>query len=461
MTFSVANQRVVVVGAGRSGIAAAALLASHGARVTLSDAVASAASDLERLRASGVEVAWGPHDPQLLARADLIVLSPGVSPAQPAVAQARTAGVTVMGEIELAFRFLKGRVIAVTGTKGKSTTTTLIARILGEAGFTVTAGGNLGTALSAQAAESTEDAIHVVEVSSFQLETIETFKPWIAVLLNLSPDHLDRHASFEEYSAAKARIFENQTRADYAVVNADDAPSLALAAGAAAGRFDFALEASLERGVTVEEGMVVAREGGATRQLFPVSAVRLTGRHLLADVLAAAAVASLAGVAPSAMARGVGEFTGLEHALELVADVAGVRFVNDSKATNVVSARRAIESFDRGVVAIMGGRYKGGAFEDLRESLGARGRGVVAIGEAAPLVGAALEATVPVHRARSMAEAVREAFAMAEPGDVVLLAPGCSSFDMFSDYAARGRAFKDEVRRLTSEVTDRAGVRNG
>ena len=459
MSFDVTNRKAVVVGAGRSGIAAATLLASHGARVTLIDAAGTAPPGVEVVRALGVQIVLGPHAPGLLTSADLVVLSPGVSPAQPAVAAARAAGVHVMGEIELAFRFLRGRVIAVTGTKGKSTTTTVIARMLQEAGFTVTAGGNLGTALSAQVADSTPEAIHVVEVSSFQLETIETFRPWIAVLVNLAPDHLDRHASFEEYAAAKARIFENQRGDDFAVVNADDAASLSLAAATAAQRFDFALDASLERGVTVEGGTVVERKGGVSRPLFPAGVVRLSGRHLLADVLAASAVACLAEVPPAAMQRAVEGFTGLEHALELVAEIDGVRFVNDSKATNIVSARRALESFDRDVVAIMGGRYKGGAFDDLRDTVRARAIGLVAIGEARALIRGALGDVVPIRESESMADAVREAFAMARPGGVVVLAPACSSFDMFTDYAARGRAFKDAVNRLAQQTGPRAGPR--
>ena len=458
MSFDVANRTAVVVGAGRSGIAAAMLLSSHGARVTLNDAAETPPQGVDALEALGVRIVLGPHDAALLTSADLVVLSPGVSPAQPAIAAARAAGVHVIGEIELAFRFLKGRVIAVTGTKGKSTTTTLIARMLEQAGFTVTAGGNHGTALSAQVADSSQGAIHVVEVSSFQLETIETFRPWIAVLVNLAPDHLDRHASFEEYAAAKARIFENQTSDDFAVVNADDAASLSLAAGIAAQRFDFALDGSPARGVTVEGGTVVERTGGTSRPLLPVTAVRLTGRHLLADVLAASAVACLAGVPAAAMQRAVEGFTGLEHALELVAEIDGVRFVNDSKATNIVSARRALERFERDVVALMGGRYKGGAFEDLRATVSARVNGLVAIGEARPLIRGALGDVVPIREAESMTDAVREALAMARPGGVVVLVPACSSFDMFTDYAARGRAFKDAVNRLAQQAGSRAGL---
>jgi UDP-N-acetylmuramoylalanine--D-glutamate ligase len=269
--------------------------------------------------------------------------------------------------------------------------------------------------------------------------------------MNLSPDHLDRHASFEDYADAKRRIFRNQTADDWAVINADDPQALALARDARARRLDFALEASVTEGVTVEDGAIVRRTDRQAVPLLPVASVRLPGRHLLTDVLAAAAVGCVAGVPPAAMRRAVEGFTGLEHTLERVGELEGVRFINDSKATNIAAARRAIESFDGGVVAIMGGRYKGGDFADLQSVAGARADAVVTIGEASEQIRAALEAVVPVHPAATMADAVRRAFALARPGGVVLLAPACSSFDMFTDYAARGRAFKKEVLQLAME----------
>jgi UDP-N-acetylmuramoylalanine--D-glutamate ligase len=453
VSFSVAGQHVVVVGAARSGIAAAVLLRERHARVTLADSRTTPFDGADDLRARGVAIELGPHRDALFADADLVVLSPGVPPAQPAFAAARRRGVPIIGEIELASRWLTGRIVAITGTKGKSTTTTLTARMLQAGGVRVTAGGNLGTALSAQVSESTPDSVHVVEVSSFQLETTDQFHPWIAVLVNLSPDHLDRHASFDEYAAAKARIFANQTTADWAVINADDPASLELARTARARRFDFALDAPIADGVTVDAGEIVERRrGAAARPLLPVSAVRLPGRHLLSDVLAASAVACLAGVPTAAMHRAVETFEGLEHALQRVAEIDGIRFIDDSKATNVVSARRAIESVGAGVVPIVGGRYKGGDFRDLRDAVRQHARGIVAIGEAAELVEQALGDLVPVARAGSMHDAVRRAFDLAPSGGAVLLAPACSSFDMFTDYAARGRAFADEARALAADT---------
>jgi UDP-N-acetylmuramoylalanine--D-glutamate ligase len=447
VAFSVEQKRVVVVGGGRSGVAAAELLVSRGATVTLADVASHLDAD-DRLRALGVRLELGPHRPDQFAGADLVVLSPGVTPDQPAVLAARRAGVPVIGEVELASRWLQGRMIAITGTKGKSTTTTLTARMLAEAGFATTAGGNLGQALSTQVGASRRDTWHVVEVSSFQLEATDTFHPRIAVLLNLSADHLDRHASVDDYWAAKARVFANQTAEDWAVVNADDPNALALARRGRARHFDFALDAALHDGVTVDGESIVRRDKGAAAVLVPLASVQLPGRHLLADVLAAAAVGCLVGVPPTAMRRAVETFKGLEHALERVAEVNGITFVNDSKATNIASARQAIESFDKGVVVIMGGRFKGGRFEDLQEVVAAHVTTVVAIGESRPLIKDALGDIVPVLDAGSMGDAVRIAFESARPGGVVLLAPACSSFDMFRDYAERGRKFKEEVTRL-------------
>jgi len=452
MSFDVSQRRVVVVGGGRSGAAAAELLQARGAHVTLTDS-ADAIPGADALQAKGIALQLGSHPESLCASADLIVVSPGVPLDVEPIAAARRRGVPVIGEIELAARWLSGRVIAITGTKGKSTTTTLAARMLAEAGFDVTAGGNLGTPLSAQVARSRPESIHVVEVSSFQLESTDTFHPWIAALLNLSPDHLDRHPSFEDYASAKARIFRQQTVEDWAVVNADDPLALETARGGRARRFDFGFDAPLPDGVTVEGPSIVRRDRGQAAPLLPVSSVRLPGRHLLGDVLAAAAVGCVAGVPPAAMQRAVERFEGLEHTLERVAEIGRVRFVNDSKATNIAAARRSLESFDARIVPIMGGRYKGGNFEELRDVVAARALAVIAIGEAAPRIEAALAGTVPVERAASLRDAVRRAHALAEPEGVVVLAPACSSFDMFKDYADRGRAFRTEVRALVQERT--------
>jgi UDP-N-acetylmuramoylalanine--D-glutamate ligase len=450
LSFSVRGKRVTVVGAARSGVAAAELLVRRGAVVTLTD-VREHLDEEARLRQAGVELELGGHKETTLLRSDLIVTSPGVPYRQPLIEAARREGVPVMGELELASRWLRGRIVAITGTKGKSTTTTLTGRMLEAGGHRVLVGGNIGHALSAQVDESTEDTIHVVEASSFQLEATETFHPWIAVLLNFSPDHLDRHSTVDEYAAAKARIFTQQTSEDWAVLNADDPITLAMAEASRSRRLLFSLQGEIADGIVVDGNTIVRRSGREREPLVPMSAIRLIGPHLVADVLAAAAVASLAGVGGAAMTRAVEGFSGLEHALEPAGEVGGVQFVNDSKATNIEAARRAIQSFDPGVVVILGGRFKGGDFLDLLEPLASRQATVIAIGESRPLIAAALRGRVPVHEADDMSSAVRTAFASASPGQTVVLAPACASFDMFRDYAERGHAFKREVRRLAEE----------
>lgn len=450
-TFSVDGQRVVVVGGGGSGLAAARLLVSRGGRVTLTDlrpAIEGAAS----LESAGVTLCLGSTPTSLLVGADLIVVSPGVPPFQPGLNAARDAGVPVIGEVELASRWLKGRVVAITGTKGKSTTTALAARILAEAGFDAPAGGNLGPALSGQVDASTPDTIHVVEVSSFQLETTVTFHPWVAVLLNLSPDHLDRHRSLDEYATAKGRIFANQTEQDWAVVNADDPAVLDLAQARRARQVRFSLEPRTGARVTVAGGWVVERSAEGEVPLVRVADISLLGPHLLTDVLAASAIARLAGAQAQAVAAAVTAFRGLEHAMELVDEFGGVRFVNDSKATNVESARYSIEACTGPMAVIMGGRFKGGDLGVIRHAVAGRPATVVTIGEAGPLFAEALREAAAVVDAGSMADAVRAAYRSLGGGGTVVLAPACASFDMFENYAARGLAFKAEVARLRGEV---------
>ena len=451
--FSVRGRRVVVVGAARSGVAAAGLLARRGARVTLTETRASF-DGADGLRDAGVALEVGGHRAETLAGADLIVTSPGVPTAQPVFDAARDRRVEIIGELELASRWLQGRVIAITGTKGKSTTATLVGRMLAAAGRTALVGGNIGVPLSAQVDASTPGTIHVVEASSFQLETTTTFKPWIAVWLNVAADHLDRHPTMDAYVAAKARIFANQSADDWAVLNADDPVVVAQGARTAARRALFSVTGAVADGVVVDGDWIVRRTGTGAERLIPLDAVELAGRHMRSNVMAAAAATGLAGVRPPQMVEALRGFHGLEHVMEPAGHVRGVRFVNDSKATNVEAAKRSIESVEGRVVAIVGGRLKGGDLGELREPLAARGGAVVAIGDAAPLVRDALGGTLPVVDARSMREAVERAYDLAGPDGVVLLAPACASFDWFSDYAARGRAFKEEVRALGARVRD-------
>jgi UDP-N-acetylmuramoylalanine--D-glutamate ligase len=446
-SFSVVGRRVVVVGAARSGVAAARLLVARGAEVVLTD-TSAAVPDAERLRGEGVRLELGGHVGRTLANADLVVLSPGVPPDRPAVAEARAAGVEIIGEMELASRWLTGRIVAVTGTKGKSTTATLVGRMLGAGGLKVTVGGNIGVPLSGQVELTGPDVVHVVEASSFQLEGTVRFRPAVAVFLNFSPDHLDRHASLGEYASAKARLVANQGPDDVAVLNADDDTVLDIGGRGRARQVLFSVGRDIDEGAHGTPRGVAWRERGGEWRLIPREAIALIGEHMLANVTAAAAVAKVLGVAPGDMTRAIEGFTGLEHAMEPAGEHAGVRFVNDSKATNVEAARHAIRSFEGGVVVIMGGRFKGGDLRSLRGEVAGRAAAVVALGEAAPLLHEAFGDLVPVVGATSMRDAVEKGLAAAPRGGVVLLAPACASFDMFADYAERGRVFRREVARL-------------
>jgi UDP-N-acetylmuramoylalanine--D-glutamate ligase len=455
---------VVVVGLARSGVAAARFLAGRGARVVATDRKPARELEAEALKLgdSGVKLEVGEHNQGTFTGASLIVVSPGVPWNLPELEAARRAGVPVIAELELGFRQITGTVAAVTGTKGKSTTTAALGAMLKEAGEDARVGGNIGHALTGLLEGAGRDTVFVLEVSSFQLEGTELFRPRVAVFLNLSADHLDRHATAADYENAKARIFRNQTAEDWAVLNADDATVMRLAAGSPARRLLFSairLEganplAARESGPVAyfENGTAWLRADGSPEALFPLATVRLPGAHLAGDLLAAAAAARLLGATPDAIARAVARFDGVEHVLERVAEIGGVTFFNDSKATNIDAAEKSLTAFDRPLLAILGGRYKGGDFASLAGAAERHVKAIFAIGEARERIVAALSSVVPVFWCDSLHEAVVRAYAAAEPGDAVLLAPACSSFDMFRDYAHRGNAFKAEVRTLSEEV---------
>jgi UDP-N-acetylmuramoylalanine--D-glutamate ligase len=447
---------VVVVGLARSGVAAAEFLARRGASVVATDLKGEGELPEEALslRRLGVRLDLGGHRPETFAGASMVVVSPGVPWERPELAVAREAGAEVMAEIELAFRHLRGRLAAITGTKGKSTTTAALGAVLREAGLDVRVGGNIGAPLIGLVEGSTEATIFAVEVSSFQLEGTRDFHPEVAVWLNLSPDHLDRHPSLDAYVAAKAQVFARQEETDWAVVNADDPVVLEQARRARARLLPLRLTGqplAEGDGAFFRDGAAWMRRDDREERLFSRSDVRVPGQHLAGDLLAAAAAGRLLGASRDDVARGIAAFRGVEHVLEHVATIDGVAFYNDSKATNVAAAVRSIEAFDGRVLVILGGRYKGGDFALLAPRLRARGSRVLAIGEARDRLRAALAPEVSVDECGSLGEAVERARALAEPGDTVLLAPACSSFDMFRDYAERGRRFKEEVQKLTDE----------
>jgi len=447
--IELAGKKVLVVGLARTGIATALFCAERGARVTATESrsepeIAEAA---KKLRMAGVKLELGAHQAETFVQQDLIVPSPGVPPMMPALAAARAIGVPVWSEIELAWRFLRGRLICITGSNGKTTTTSLIGHILETAGLPVQVAGNIGTPLISRVEISSDGSFTVVEASSFQLEFISTFRPNIAVLLNVTPDHLDRHGSVESYAAAKARMFENQMPEDAAIINADDtvAPQYAPTGPRV---FWFSREKQVASGCYVRGDEIIFRCDGEETVLLNRKIIGLRGSHNMENVLAAAAAARLAGVEPGAIAEGVRTFAGVEHRIEYVATIGGVEYFNDSKATNVDATLKALDAFPGNVLVILGGKDKGSDYKILRQTLRSRARMALLIGSAADKIEADLAGAIPVERVQTLERAVEHASQHAKPGDTVLLAPACASFDQFENYEHRGRVFKQLVREL-------------
>ena len=443
----VSGLRFTVVGAGRSGRALARFLLERGARVVLTDSAAQGLDpEVEALGKSGARLALGGHDEADFTGADRILVSPGVPLELPPFRAARRAGIPIWGEIEFAFRFLKGRIIGITGTNGKSTTTTLLGALLRRGGLDAEACGNLGTPLIQMVETDSENRTYAVELSSFQLEAIEAFRPDVAVLLNVAPDHQDRYADHAAYRAAKARIFENQRAIDRAVLNRDDAESFAFAGKVAARVSLFSRKETVGEGACLEGESVALRRGASSRRVLPVAEIPLTGVHNLENVLAAVAAADLCGVAPERMAEALREFRGLPHRIELVGTLDGVRYYNDSKATNVAATARSLESFPAGVVLILGGKDKGGDFTTLVPLLKRHAAAVVVMGKAREAIASQIGGIEPLALSVTLREAVAQARRLAPPGGVVLLAPGCASFDAYRNFEERGEDFRHIVR---------------
>jgi len=444
------GRRVVVVGLARSGRAAVDLLLSRGARVTATDS--RPADELElpsgEWLARDVRMELGGHPAGMLHGAEIVVVSPGVPSDSEIVSQAADRGIPVIGELELAYRLSRGAWLAVTGTNGKTTTTALLGELVKRAGRPTVVAGNIGIALSSEVADTSNDGYVVAEVSSFQLDTIDTFKPRVAVLLNVTEDHLDRYPSFREYAESKRRIFENQTAEDYAVLNFDDRIVRELKDTLSAAVVPVSVDGEVPGGVFVRDGAIVTQVGGSERKVIDVSRMALRGPHNLQNAAAATAAALSIGVDLEAIAGVLEAFGPLRHRMEPVAEIDGVTYVNDSKATNVESVQCALRSYGRPIILIAGGRDKDADFERLTELVKANVKRLIVIGEAAPKLRRALGNFVPMETAGSIEEAVRGAASSASPGDVVLLSPACASFDMFRDFEDRGDRFIEAVRGL-------------
>jgi len=443
------GKKVLVVGLGRSGLAAAIFLRRQGAHVTVSDirSAEALAKDIPALLDQGINVEAGGHGLLTFRRQDLIVVSPGVPLDTPELVQARNLGRPIIGELELAARFLKGQILAVTGSNGKTTTTSLIGEILEKSGLPTQVGGNIGVPVVALIEGSTDDTWNVLEVSSFQLETTEQFHPRIAVILNITPDHLDRHGTFENYALAKERIFLEQNQNDYCVLNADNPRAAASAERAKASVYWFSLEHAVEQGAWVANGNIFFRTSPSTPPeiVMPLSTIPLKGNHNVENVLASVCAARLAGASLESIRTAVEQFKAVEHRLEYIATINGIDVYNDSKATNVDATAKAIAAFPGNIHLILGGKDKNSDYTELNELLRARVKAVYTIGSAAAKIESHLRGVVPIHPCETLDKAVAAIAAAAHPSDVVLLAPACSSFDQFDSYEHRGRVFKQLV----------------
>lgn len=455
------GKRVLVVGLARSGRAVAQRLAREGASVTVTDLrpPASFGFGLKELMAQRIGLELGVHREETFLKQDLIVVSPGVPWDLSPLESARRRGTTAVPEIEAASWFFDGTLVGITGTNGKTTTTTLLGKMLETSGFPALVAGNIGVPLISAVELFSPDHIVVAELSSFQLEAIQSFRPNVAILLNVTPNHLDRHHTFDAYVAAKAQIFRNQRPEDYAILNADDPVVMGLAPAIGSQKLFFSVEQDLPEGVLLSRGRVLYRVGNLERALFEEKEIGLRGKFNTQNVMAAAAAACALGADFKAIHEVAHEFSGVEHRLEFVASIGGVDFYNDSKATSVDAASKALSTFERGVHLILGGKDKGAPYAPLNSLIEGRVKFVYLIGSAAEKIASDLHGANLV-KAGNLETAVRSAFARAVAGDTVLLSPACSSYDQFEDYEHRGRAFKDLVHTLSplrvSELSEKS-----
>lgn len=451
--MNVKHQSVLVVGMGKSGIAASSALLTKGAKVSVYDK--KTAEELEPhliqfFHNKNVTFYFG-IEPKDMAQFDLVVVSPGVPLTTPFIEQAKKQGIPVIGEVELAYRMGKGQYVAITGTNGKTTTTVLTGELFKDAGRKTQVVGNVGLAVISKALSAKDETVMVTEISSFQLETTQEFHPHISALLNITPDHLDRHLNLENYAKTKALIFQNQNESDYFVVNYDDALCYEQAASCKATVVPFSRKEELPFGAFVKNGQIVIRdEKGTLHEICAANQLGIPGSHNLENALAATAIGFFAGIEPSSIAKTLCKFSGVAHRLEYSGEVNGVRFVNDSKGTNPDASIKAIEAINTDLVLIAGGYEKGSSFDEFVDAFQGKVKTLVLMGKTAPAIKAAAEAKgfSSIIMAKNMEECVREGFKAAKPGDTVLLSPACASWDMYQNYEQRGEHFKSCVRGL-------------
>lgn len=451
------GRKTLVLGAGKSGIASAKFLAECGATVALHDVkpIAEWTDAARSLKTENIGLIDGRIPSWLLDQIDLVVISPGVpTNVVPARYVDRKDG-EVIGEVELAYRFLKGRVVGITGSNGKTTTTTLIGEILKNAGIETQIGGNIGTPLIDLVENSTDATWTVCELSSFQLETIKDFRPNVAVALNVTPNHLDRYDFFSDYAAAKHRLFMNQRSEDLAILNADDEITLSWAENLKASVVLFSAKKELESGLFLRGRDLICRANGKEKVLTTRDEIFLRGLHNVENVLASLAAGLACGAAPDSMRETVRNFKGVEHRIEFVLEVEGVKFYNDSKATSVDATLKAVEALsedDGKINLILGGRGKNAPYQPLVELIEKNIRKLILIGEDADNIESQLKKHAEIVRADSMKDAVEKSYENATRGDAILLAPACASFDMFKSFEERGTVFKSEVQNLRQKL---------
>jgi len=448
--MNLSGQRILVIGLGKTGIASARFLAGKGALVVVTDEkpLSELKDAISELGNAYANCEFCKYDPDILARVDMIIPSPGVPPSNILLVEAVNKKIPILSEIELAYRFLKPPMIAITGTNGKTTTTTLIGKLLAGGGKKAFVGGNIGNPLIGYVDGKQDDDYAVVEVSSFQLQWIQYFHPFISILLNTTCDHINYHGSFEVYRMTKERIFENQEKSDLAILNADEPRSSVLAKNMSSKVQFFSTSTNVTKGMYLDHNTLINYTTGNDREVYPLDMIKIPGLHNIENVMASIMAARECGCSPGNIISAIADFKGISHRIEFTCEKNGVAFYDDSKGTNVGAVVRALETFSRPIILLLGGRDKEGDFETLSPLVGEKVKELVLFGEARDRINDLIGGIVKTSKATTLKEAIEIAYHNSSPGDIVLLSPGCASFDEFSNYKERGRFFKDAVKNL-------------
>ncbi len=443
------DKKIVVIGMGKTGIATAGFLGLQGCRVVVTDEKPPQQWDTQYKHIADKKwLETGAYDAAILSGADMVIPSPGIPPYNEIITAAVRKKIPVISEIELAFRFLKKPVIAVTGTNGKTTTVSLLGEILARSGKRVFVGGNIGNPLIQYAGTAQKEDFVVAEISSFQLQWVEKFRPFVSIILNVTCDHINYHGSFDEYRRIKARIFANQNKSDFAILNAEDEATESMSYGIQAKVALFSSARQIQQGIYLKEDVLVFEMFDGSQEQYPLDMIKIPGLHNVENVMAAVMAARFCGCNRDSIIAAITDFHGLPHRIEFAGEKKGIRFYDDSKGTNVGSVRRALDTFPEPVILLLGGRDKDGDFDTLQPSLKKKAKKVILFGEARNRIESLIGEVVPAEKRQTLREAVESAYKNATAGDVILLSPGCASFDEFQNYKERGKFFKEVVRNL-------------